>query len=74
METIRKINITTTAPEIPHFVYYTRSETCLNQTDFSLIYLMFNVPYSPNRKRNIRDPFKENIDSSRTVAMIQRGP
>jgi hypothetical protein len=31
-----------------------------------------NVPYSPNGKRNIRDPFKENIDSSRTVAMIQR--
>jgi ribosomal protein S30 len=33
-----------------------------------------NIPYSPNGKRNIRDPFKENIDSSRTVAMIQRGP
>ena len=32
------------------------------------------IPYSPNGKRNIRDPFKENIDSSRTVAMIQRGP
>jgi hypothetical protein len=32
------------------------------------------LPYSPNGKRNIRDPFKENIDSSRTVAMIQRGP
>ena len=28
------------------------------------------IPYSPNGKRNIRDPFKENIDSSRTVAMI----
>ena len=33
-----------------------------------------DVPYSPNGKRNIHDPFKENIDSSQTVAMIQRGP
>ena len=32
------------------------------------------LPYSPNGKRNIRDPFKENIDSLRTVAMIQRRP
>ena len=37
-------------------------------------HFLLHVPYSPNGKRNIRDPFKENIDSSRTVAMIQRGP
>ena len=33
-----------------------------------------NVPYSPNGKRKIRYPFKDKINSSRTVAMIQRGP
>jgi hypothetical protein len=32
-----------------------------------------NLPYSPNGKRKIRDPFKDKIDSSRTVAMIKRG-
>jgi hypothetical protein len=28
-----------------------------------------DIPYSPNGKRKIRDPFKDKIDSSRTVAM-----
>jgi hypothetical protein len=35
---------------------------------------MYIVPYSSNGKRKIRDPFKDKIDSSRTVVMIQREP
>ena len=32
------------------------------------------IPISPNGKRKIHDPFKDKIDSSRTIAMIQSGP
>jgi hypothetical protein len=52
-----------TVHNVPHPDMFTEAWTTI-----------LNVPYSPNGKRNIRDPFKENIDSSRTVAMIQRGP
>jgi hypothetical protein len=43
-------------------------------SDFRRLSYKNKIQISPNRKHKIHDPFKYKIDSSRTIAMIQRGP
>ena len=40
----------------------------------SFFFFQLKLRCSPKGKRKIRDPFKDKIDSSRTVAVIQHGP
>ena len=63
-----------TIEKLKQHLFHLFSDNLAGVLDFYTFLDKHNIPYSPNGKRNIRDPFKENIDSSRTVAMIQRGP
>ena len=40
----------------------------------SFFFFQLKLRCSPKGKRKIRDPFKDKIDSSGTVAVIEHGP
>jgi hypothetical protein len=60
-------------PQVDKDLLHFRFSRVINRATTYCLPLHY-IQISPNGKRKIRDPYKDKIDSSRTIAMIQRGP